>query len=301
MKPLRTRLQEARKRLGLPWDVLERDYLLSWILAGIDQVDALRETLVFKGGTALRKCYFGDYRFSEDLDFTAVGAVPTGAAMESAMQEACAQAVKLLDPYVPVDIVCERHVEREPHPGGQEAFDIRARFPWHRQPQANVMVEVAVDEKLLKPSLNRPVLHDYGEPLEVTVAVYSLEEIIAEKLRALLQHLRALKQRGWVRSRARDYYDLWRILGEHRDHLDLAHFPTFLREKCAIRDVTFTGPESFFPPSMLEVVEKTWDQWLGPLVPKLPPYATVIDALRPQITALLSADSSQEQPERGVS
>lgn len=288
MKPLRTRLQEARKRLGLPWDVLERDYLLSWMLAGISRVDALRDTLVFKGGTALRKCYFGDYRFSEDLDFTAIGTVPTGAAMESAMQEACAQAVKLLDPYVPVDIVCERHVEREPHPSGQEAFDIRARFPWHRQPQANVMVEVAMDEKLLKPSLKRPVLHDYGEPFEVNVMVYSLEEIVAEKLRALLQHLRALERRGWVRSRARDYYDLWRILGEHRGQLDMKGFPAFLRQKCAIRDVTFTGPESFFPPSMLAVVEKTWDQWLGPLVPNLPPYTTLIEALRPQVAALLS-------------
>lgn len=289
MKPLRTRLQEARKRLGLPWDVLERDYLLSWVLAGITQVDVLRDTLVFKGGTALRKCYFGDYRFSEDLDFTGVGPVPTGAAMESAMQEACAHAVKLLDPYVPVDIVCERHVEREPHPGGQEAFDIRARFPWHRQPQANVMVEIAVDEKLLKPALKHSVLHDYGEPFDVQVTAYSLEEIVAEKLRALLQHLRALERRGWVRSRARDYYDLWRILGEHRGQLDLKDFPTFLRKKCAIRDVTFTGPESFFPPSMLAVVEKTWDQWLGPLVPNLPPYSTVIDALRPQIAALLAS------------
>lgn len=293
MKPLRTRLQEARKRLGLPWDVLERDYLLSWVLAGINHIDALRDTLVFKGGTALRKCYFGDYRFSEDLDFTAIGAVPTGAAMKSAMQEACAQAVKLLDPYVPVDIVCEQHVEREPHPGGQEAFDIRARFPWHRQPQANVMVEIAVDERLLRPSLKRPVHHDYGELLEVTVAVYSLEEIVAEKLRALLQHQRALERRGWVRSRARDYYDLWRILSEYRQQLDLKDFPAFLREKCAIRDVTFTGPESFFPPSMLAVVEKTWDQWLGPLVPNLPPYTTVIDGLRPQIEALLTSNQTK--------
>ena len=62
MKPLRIRLQEARTRLGLPWEVLERDYLLSLVLAGISQVEALRDTLVFKGGTALRKCYFGDYR-----------------------------------------------------------------------------------------------------------------------------------------------------------------------------------------------------------------------------------------------
>jgi predicted nucleotidyltransferase component of viral defense system len=78
MKPLRTRLQEARHRLGLPWEVLERDYLLSWMLAGIYQVDALRGVLAFKGGTALKKCYFGDYRFSEDLDFTAIGSAPSG-------------------------------------------------------------------------------------------------------------------------------------------------------------------------------------------------------------------------------
>ena len=67
MKPLRTRLQEARQRHGLPWEVLERDYLLSWILAGIQRVDVLKGTLVFKGGTALKKCFFGDCRFSEDL------------------------------------------------------------------------------------------------------------------------------------------------------------------------------------------------------------------------------------------
>ena len=288
MKPLRTRLQEARTRLGLPWEVLERDYLLSWVLAGITQVEALRETLVFKGGTALKKCYFGDYRFSEDLDFTAVGSVPTDAAMESAMQEVCARAVKLLDPYVPIEIVCERHVERMPHPGGQEAFDIRARFPWHRQPQAHVMVEIAVDEPLLKPPLRRSVLHDYGEPLAAQVPVYSLEEIVAEKLRAILQHVRALERRGWVRSRARDYYDLWRILGEYRTQLDLTGFPAFLREKCAIRDVTFTGPESFFPPAMLAIVEKTWEQWLGPLVPGLPPYSKVIEELHPQVATLLT-------------
>ncbi|MBW6474015.1 MAG: nucleotidyl transferase AbiEii/AbiGii toxin family protein [Anaerolineaceae bacterium] len=32
----------------------------------------LDKNLVFKGGTCLRKCYFPDYRFSENLDFTAI-------------------------------------------------------------------------------------------------------------------------------------------------------------------------------------------------------------------------------------
>ncbi len=254
MKPLRTRLQEARKQLGLPWEVLERDYLLSWILAGINQVDALRDRLVFKGGTALKKCYFGDYRFSEDLDFTALPSVPTGPAMESAMREACARAVKLLDPYAPVEILCQRHVERDPHPAGQEAFDIRARFPWHRRPQVNAMVETAMDEKVLKPTVRRSVLHDYGEPFGVQVTVYSLEEIVAEKLRAILQHLRSLERRGWVRSRARDYYDLWRILGAFRDRLDVSGFSVFLREKCALKDVAFSGPRA----SSRKRCSRTW-------------------------------------------
>lgn len=86
MKPLRARLQEARQQRGIPWDVLERDYLLSWILAGIGQVASLRDTLVFKGGTALKKCWFGDYRFSEDLDFSGIGQVPRGEELEASMR-----------------------------------------------------------------------------------------------------------------------------------------------------------------------------------------------------------------------
>jgi len=235
MKPLRNRLQEARKRLGIPWNVLERDYLLSWILAGIGRVDALRNALVFKGGTALKKCYFGDYRFSEDLDFSAVEGAPAGKAMEEAMREACAAAAGMLGEYAPVQIVCERYTERDPHPGGQEAFTIRAHHPWQRTPQTRVMVEMTVDEKVIKPAQVRPILHEYGEPLEAETRVYALEEIVAEKLRAILQHARNLRERGWSRSRARDYYDLCRVLDSYRDRMDLSDFSTFLLEKCAVR------------------------------------------------------------------
>ncbi len=49
--------------------VLERDYCLAWFLVGLSR-SPLREALVFKRGTAPKRCYFGDYRFSEDLDFT---------------------------------------------------------------------------------------------------------------------------------------------------------------------------------------------------------------------------------------
>lgn len=209
--------------------------------------------------------------------------------MEAAVKEACVHAVQLLDPYAPIEILCERHTERDPHPASQEAFDIRARFSWHRQPLTRVMVEVALDEKLLRPPSRRRVLHDYGEPLSAEVATYSLEEIVAEKLRAILQHAKALEKRGWVRSRARDYYDLWRILGAFVARLDVSNFEALLREKCAVRNAVFSGPESFFPEAMLVEVERTWTQWLGPLVPDLPPYERVVADLRPLIERLLSS------------
>ncbi len=288
MKPLRTRLEEARHRLGLPWEVLERDYLLSWVLAGLAQVDSLRDTLVFKGGTALRKCYFGDYRFSEDLDFSGLDGVPTGEALERAVRDACGAAAKLLDEYAPVALSCERYSEKQPHPGGQEAFTIRARLPWQRQPQTRVMIEITVDEPILKPAPKRTLIHPYGESIETEIRVYALEEIVAEKLRAILQQARTIETRGWTRSRARDYYDLWQVLGAYKEQMDLADFPAVLRQKCAVRNVSFRGPEDFLPHTMLDSIEKTWNQWLGPLVPALPPFQTVIGELRPQIAGLLA-------------
>ena len=287
MRPLRTRLLEARRRLGIPWEVLERDYLLSWVLAGISQVLVLQDTLVFKGGTALRKCYFGDYRFSEDLDFSALEGAPKGDEMERLVGEACDIAVRLLDEHAPVEISCLRYTEREPHPGGQEAFAIRARFPWQSRLQTRVMIEVTMDERVLLPAERRQVIHDYGEPLDAEVKVYSLEEVVAEKLRALLQHAEMFERRGWSRSRARDYYDLWRVLGEYGDRLNLEGFDSLLPEKCSIREVSFSHPDDFFHDAMLAYVEETWEQWLGPLVPGLPSFNTVINGLRPQVAALI--------------
>ena len=146
-----------------------------------------------------------------------------------------------------------------------------------------------MDEKILSPVEKRRVIHEYGEPLEADVQVNSLEEIVAEKLRAILQQAHAFERRGWIRSRARDYYDLWRVLGAYGDRMNLTGFGSLLREKCAVRGVFFGGPEDFFHERMLAYIEGTWEQWLGPLVPDLPPFETVINGLRPQVVTLVSS------------
>jgi predicted nucleotidyltransferase component of viral defense system len=53
--------------LSLSPEVVEKDYVLGWLLAGIYAQPSLAENWVFKGGTCLKKCYFETYRFSEDL------------------------------------------------------------------------------------------------------------------------------------------------------------------------------------------------------------------------------------------
>jgi len=68
----RRELDELRGEWSLAIDVIEKDYMLGWMLAGIAQHPEIASTWVFKGGTCLRKCYYETYRFSEDLDFTVV-------------------------------------------------------------------------------------------------------------------------------------------------------------------------------------------------------------------------------------
>lgn len=290
VKSLRSsRIKEICKSTGTPFHVLERDYLMSWILAGVSQVPLLFDTLVFKGGTTLRKCYFGDYRFSEDLDFTGLHGVPTGQDMEHAVQEACDIATHLMKRYGSVaDIMCERYVERRPHPGNQEGFRIRVRLPWHNYPLTSLKVEITMDEKILSPVQVREIIHQYDEPFEAKIKTYSLEEIVAEKLRAIRQNVGTLKRRGWTRTRARDYYDLWSILGTYRNDMDFTEFISFLRDKCAERDVTFAGPEDFFDNHLLSLVHDDWEQSLKHLVQNLPASKSVVSELRLQITDLFA-------------
>ena len=50
--------------------MVEKDYVLGWLLAGIDHHEGISDSWTFKGGTCLKKVHFETYRFSEDLDFT---------------------------------------------------------------------------------------------------------------------------------------------------------------------------------------------------------------------------------------
>ena len=151
----------ARKHEGTPYWVLEKDYALGYLLAGMAQIPILSDSLILKGGTALRKFYFVDYRFSEDLDFSAVTQF---ADADAAMQNAGDVTQTLLLEQGPFEVSVERLQLRDPHPGGQDGFNVRVRFPSHREALCRLKVEITNDEEVLLSPVSRSLLHSYPVP-----------------------------------------------------------------------------------------------------------------------------------------
>src|SRR5437773_8372025 len=72
----RAQIDERVREWGLREDIVEKDYVLGWVLWGIGADATLGILWIFKGGTCLKKCYIETYRFSEDLDFTVLPGGP---------------------------------------------------------------------------------------------------------------------------------------------------------------------------------------------------------------------------------
>ena len=284
-------LARIAARLGVPTEVVEKDYLLSYLLAGIAAVPGLRR-LRFKGGTALRKMYFGDYRFSEDLDFSAEG-VPWGADLDALIEAAAGATLERLSVRGRFLIVVDRPPERGPHPAGQDAFRALAAFPWQRSPMVRVKIEVTHDEPVLLAAPERAPRHgdeEIGERLDdVRLATYALEEIVAEELRAILQTQQRLHARGWNRPRARDYYDLRRIRTRRAADVHPALVRRILPEKLDARGVGYRRVGDFFTPALLADARRHWRSNLGAFVADLPDAEVVLAELPALVVALPAA------------
>lgn len=279
MRDLYKKLIKIREQKNIVWETIELDYTLSWILAGISEHPLLKNNLVFKGGTALKKCYFGDYRFSEDLDFSEI--TPSNdQELEQAVIEVCNATQNKLAELGFFSFEVKRYMEKSPHPFNQIAFMIKAQLPWHRKPMCNIKLEISRSELLhFKPEFCK-LLHEYGEPFDYQILTYKLEEIITEKFRAILENQERLFKKGWVRSRIRDFYDLWRILSKYKSNLQTSALKKAFLIKCKHKQISFTSPEQFFNEEYLTYIKKDWHEFLTRLTPNIPPFNEVIAQLK---------------------
>lgn len=65
------------------------------------------------------------------------------------VREAVKVATKLVSAHGPFQIEAARYTERDPHPGGQEAFVARVKFPWYPSPLCRIKVEITHNEPVL--------------------------------------------------------------------------------------------------------------------------------------------------------
>ncbi|MFH0758486.1 MAG: nucleotidyl transferase AbiEii/AbiGii toxin family protein [Bacteroidota bacterium] len=69
---LKREIEKIAEQKSVAKTTIDKDWVLGHFIDAIFSVPECRQNLVFKGGTCLKKCYFEDYRFSEDLDFTSI-------------------------------------------------------------------------------------------------------------------------------------------------------------------------------------------------------------------------------------
>jgi predicted nucleotidyltransferase component of viral defense system len=115
----RRELDQLRAEWTLDVAVIEKDYLLGWLLAGIASHPVLGRAWVFKGGTCLRKCYYETFRFSEDLDFTVMpdgdAPLPGGRVLSYSITELFAEKLRALTERCrPRDLYDVVHMHRHP-------------------------------------------------------------------------------------------------------------------------------------------------------------------------------------------
>ena len=243
-------------------DVLERDYCLAWFLAALSQSD-LKNVLGFKGGTALKRCYFSDYRFSEDLDFTLLEAVP----LEEILRRLDAVYRTVRDGSG-INFAFDRE-DRQKHVNSH-TFYLKYTGPL---PAGNdAKVDITVRERLVFPLAERPVLRGYDEFADVPenrlIKVYSLEEIATEKTVALVDK---------ARNEPRDLYDLWHLTSNQGIQLD--HLTDAICQKLEFRGKPCKDLESAILQKEARL-KALWSVRLTYQMTKLPPFDEVFRAIR---------------------
>jgi len=252
-------LHRLAEQEQLRFDQIEKDYVILWLLAGLRSSGATECGWVFKGGTCLRHCYYNGYRFSEDIDFSCMlgkenleaslnllGAVMTWVGRESGI------IVSMRDPLtIPGDFQVEIPVEY-------------SRGGARRRGLPQVKVHLTFDEPILDAAEALPVKPVYSDLQAFEIVSYSKHEILAEKLRSLLQ-----QQQKWPRPR--DLYDLWYILCKSGERYSWRDLQPLFTEKCRIRGLE-PGIADLTSETLREWNENAWIYRLGPMLKEIPDF-----------------------------
>jgi predicted nucleotidyltransferase component of viral defense system len=169
-------------------EIVEKDYVLGWLLSAIAIHPITKNLWIFKGGTSIKKCYFETYRFSEDLDFSLLPSAPY---TENDLRQIFDQITDSVSNLSGITID-QKLTVIDPcrNKAGQTTFMARiyyqgplgkARAPY------KIKFDITNNELIVEPPIRRKIIHSYPDSLTENEGIlcYAPDELLAEKTRAL--------------------------------------------------------------------------------------------------------------------
>lgn len=247
---------------GIRFDQIEKDYVILWVLYGLSQPDFVPNRWAFKGGTCLRHCYYPGYRFSEDLDFSCE---PRETGLDDILV--------LFDQVAAwIQGTSGIFMNVKPHQSGGGDFQVEIPMEYnrgglHKKKLPYVKIHLTFDEPILTERVACSIKPRYPDLSNFVISAYSKEEIITEKMRALLQ-----QQNKWPRPR--DLFDLWFILCKSREQFQSSRLRDIFNQKCRVRQI---DPEKkgLISENLREWNKGVWRSHLGPLMQDVPGFEEV--------------------------
>jgi len=246
-------ITEVSEKENISWLVVEKDYFLTLLLDGISNFP-IKDNLVFKGGTALRKVYFKHYRYSEDLDFTLRKPMK-----EKEIEESFNGIFEYLKNEHNAEFTIRDFYSKK------WFTDIKIQFVGLRGVKNTIALDLMSDELIADKIEEKAVFNPYYEK-KFSIPVYSMEEILAEKLRSFMQ-----------RTRIRDYYDVWYILTHEKDELDQKKLKRILAKKAEYKKLQM--PDKLLDKSKVEQTRPYYQSQLAHQIDNLLPFDSMITEL----------------------
>lgn len=253
---------------------IDKDWVLGHFIDGIYAIPELKEALIFKGGTCLRKCYFPNYRFSEDLDFTCTN--PKFELTEKMLNKLVQTITERTE--IPLHIEELKPLKHKEKLTGYKAI-IKFWGADHPRNQApppperwttSIKIEIILYELMIFPIETKEVHHPYSDQLSqspLAIPCYSIHEVLSEKLRALIQ-------RSYTAPR--DFYDIWYLSNNVKD-INWEKVKEAFLKKMKYKGLEFTGIEQMINEDNDKRLKAAWKNSLGHQIPKvqLPGYEEI--------------------------
>lgn len=250
------------KEFGLAPNIVEKDYVLSWVLAGISLHELFSDTWIFKGGTCLKKCYFEHYRFSEDLDYTLIDSVHLS---KQYLELEFKKIIKWIYDHSGIKIPL---ISFEEYLNLQGKLSIEGKLEYQgpmqrRSNSPKIKLDLTCDELLVFPPERRIVYHSYSDigVGALQVSTYCVEEIFSEKIRALAQRLRP-----------RDLYDVINLYVDTRWAPDKNKVFDALKKKCEYKGIDLPTMDVLNALPAKQELINGWEEMLAYQLSNLAPY-----------------------------